>query len=237
MTSTDRQEILLDAFAQLADSLVADYEVLDLLQTLVETCAAALDVMAAGILLSNGDGELELVASTSEATSLVETIALGAEAGPCIEAFQTGSVVSVPVIDAGPERWSEFRAKAAEQGIRSVYCIPLKLRDNTIGTLNLFGAEVGELKRGDTRAAQALADVATIGILQERILRESEGVRRQLELALNSRIVIEQAKGVVAHTHGVSTESAFERIRSHARSSRLPIALVARQLVERSLII
>jgi len=234
VTTVNREELLLDAFATLADTLVADYDVLDLLQTLVETCATALDVSQVGLLLSDGSGELELVASTSESSALVETIAIGAAEGPCIDAFTASRVVSVPDLGDGAE-WPAFRASAAQQGFGSVVCIPLKLRDTTIGTLNLFGEETGVLNDRDMKAAQALAHVATIGILQERALRKSDEIRSQLEFALNSRVVIEQAKGVLAHTHQISTEAAFDAIRAYARKTRQPLALVARGLVDRSL--
>jgi transcriptional regulator with GAF, ATPase, and Fis domain len=234
VTTVNREEVLLDAFATLADSLVADYDVLDLLQTLVETCAAALDVSQVGLLLSNASGELELVASTSESSALVETIAIGASEGPCIDAFTASHVVSVADVTDGQE-WPAFRTSAAEQGFSSVICIPLKLRDTTIGTLNLFRTEAGLLNNRDFKAAQALAHVATIGILQERALRKSDEIRSQLEFALNSRVVIEQAKGVLAHTHQISTEAAFDAIRAYARKNRQPLALVARGLVDRTL--
>jgi GAF domain-containing protein len=231
-----RETQLLEAFATLADTLVADYHLLDLLQTLVETCQSALDVDAAGLLLVDETGALDFAAATSEASSVVETIQVGAEQGPCIESFRTAAVVSVPDIEVGPEEWSEFRNSARESGFRSACAIPLRLRDATIGTLNLFRVDAGELNENDIRAAQALADVATIGILQERAIRERDEIRSQLQLALNSRVVIEQAKGVLAQTHGESMGEAFARLRSYARRNSRPLALVAQQLVERTII-
>jgi len=228
MTRTER---LFDAFATLADTLVAGYDVLDLLQSLVEYCHELLDVDSAGILLANADGELEVVASTNEANTLVEIMQLDANAGPCLESFRTRAVVSVPDIDVDSDRWPDFAAIAGAQGIHSVYAIPLRLRQTTIGTLNLMREQRGEINQYDIRAAQALADVATIGILQERTIRDASTIRDQLQQALSSRIVIEQAKGVVAETAKVSMDTAFERIRSHARKHQTPLSEVARQLV------
>jgi GAF domain-containing protein len=230
-----REEQLLQTFAKLADTLVADYDVVDLLQSLVDTCQDLLDTAAAGILLANGAGELEVVASTSEASRLVETMQLGAEAGPCIESFQTGNVVSLADISQAPEEWSRFRDSALEQGFASVHAIPLRLREKTIGTLNLLREVIGELEPLDAIAAKAFADVATIGILHERSMRESTLLSEQLQTALNRRIIIEQAKGFVAHTQSVSVDDAFTLIRNYARSHQLPISLVAAQLVDMTL--
>jgi transcriptional regulator with GAF, ATPase, and Fis domain len=231
VTDTIRLERLFDAFATLADTLVAGYDVLDLLQTLVENCHDLLDVDSAGILLANARGGLEVVASTSEANTLVEIMQLDADAGPCLECFRLRTVVSVPDIDVGSDRWPDFSATARAQGIHSVYAIPLRLREITIGTLNLMRNERGELNRYDMRAAQALADVATIGILQERTIRDASKLRAQLQETLSGRAVIEQAKGVVAETADVTIESAFALIREHARSNHLSLSLVARRLV------
>jgi GAF domain-containing protein len=228
---TTRTELLFDAFTTLADTLVAGYDVLELLQSLVEYCHDLLDVDSAGILLLNVQDELEVVASTSEANTLVEIMQLDANAGPCLEAFRTRAVVSVPDISIGSERWPAFTAVARAQGIFSVYAIPLRLRQTTIGTLNLMHNEPGETDPHDIRAAQALADVATIGILQERTIRDASTIRDQLQQALSSRIIIEQAKGVVAETRKLSMDAAFDRIRAHARAQQLPLSLVARQLV------
>jgi GAF domain-containing protein len=235
VTESARDEKLLATFAKLADTLVADYDVVDLLQTLVDTCQDLLDTAAAGILLAAASGELEVIASTSEASRLVETMQLGAEAGPCIESFHTGQVVSVPDISRAPEEWSRFRDSALEQGFVAVHAIPLRLRDTTIGTLNLLSDTVGELEEFDAIAAQAFADVATIGILHERSLRESTLLAEQLQTALNRRTVIEQAKGVVSYRQQVPMDEAFALIRNYARSHQLPVSQVAARLVDMSL--
>ncbi|MCU1513785.1 MAG: transcriptional regulator [Microbacteriaceae bacterium] len=222
-------------FATLADTLVAGYDVVDLLQTLVDACRDLLDASAAGILLANDAGYLEVIASTSEASHLVEMMQLGAEAGPCIESFRTGQSVSVPDVADAPAAWVRFRDSALEQGFRSVYALPLRLRETTIGTLNLFRDTVGVMDESDEIAARAFADVATIGILHERSLRESNLVQEQLQLALGSRTIIEQAKGIVAFTKDISVDQAFGLIREHARVQQAGLGAVAARIVDRSL--
>jgi transcriptional regulator with GAF, ATPase, and Fis domain len=236
-TEIAREGQLVDAFATLADTLVADYDAVELLQTLVENCRDLLDITAAGILLADMNGDLDVVASTSEASRLVEVMQLGAQAGPCIDCFTSGNPVSLPDIREASEKWGRFRDGAAEQGFRSVYALPLRLRETTIGALNLLRAETGELNERDVRAAQALADVATIGILHARSLRESDAVREQLQFALNSRVVIEQAKGVLSQTQNVSTDDAFGMMRQYARNHGMLLSSVAEQLVLRTLTI
>jgi GAF domain-containing protein len=237
MIEQTREAQLLQVFARLADTLVDEYDVVDLLQQLVDACHDLLDATAAGILLADADGSLEVVASTSEASRLVETMQLSAEAGPCIESFDTGQTVSVPDIAAAPEAWSQFRESALEQGFRSVHAIPMRLRETTIGALNLLRDTTGELPESDAVAARAFADVATIGILHERSLRQSDTVREQLGGALASRVVIEQAKGMISHVHSISVDEAFALLRAHARSHRTGIGRVAEQIVDRSLTI
>lgn len=226
------EENVLKTFAKLADTLVVGYDTVDLLQTLVESCQELLSVTDAGILLVGPGNELELVASTSESSLLVETMQLGAEAGPAIESFTSGRLVSLPSLDEAPAQWARFRERASELGYASVHALPMRLRETSIGSLSLLNQEPGALDETDLIAAQALADVATIGILHERALRESSVLVQQLQNALNSRIIIEQAKGVVSFTLGVSVDGAFDAIRSHARSNRLGLGEVAEQLVD-----
>lgn len=235
MNSRTRDQELLRTFATLADTLVEGYDVVELLQLLVDSCQQLLDTTAAAILLADADGELDVIASTSEASRLVELIQIGAEAGPCVESFNTGTFVSVPDISDSPGRWSRFRDGAIAQGFASVHAVPMRLRDTRIGTLNLLRDSVGELDPDDRAAAQAFADVATIGILHERSIHESHVLAEQVEHALQSRVVIEQAKGVVAHTRGVPIEEAFTLIRAYARANRIGISQVAARLVDRSL--
>ena len=235
MEIDSREMRLLHTFATLADTLVDDYDVVDLLQTLVETCADLMDSTAAGILLEDGRGDLELIASTSEGSRLVETMQLSAEAGPCIQSYRTGEVVSIADIAQAPSAWAEFRASALAQGFVAADAVPLRLRDTTIGTLNLLRTSPSAQRDADLLTARALADVATIGILHERTLREAEALSQQLQVALNTRVVIEQAKGVVAFTNGIPIDEAFDVIRGYARRNRVAIREVAARLVAREL--
>ena len=236
MSGTTREVELLRAFAGLADTLVAGYDVVDLMQRLVDTCRDLLDVTASGVLLADETGELDLLASTSEASRLVEIFQISAYSGPCIESFTTGRVVSLPNLSDAPERWSLFREKAMEEGFAAILAIPLRLRETTIGTLNLLRDSPGELPETDLVAAQAFADVATIGILHHRTLHESETIREQLQTALNSRIAIEQAKGVVAQLHRISIDDAFAVVRDYARRNQEGLTAVAEAIVERRLV-
>ena len=237
MRETSREARLLQTFVTLADTMVDDYDVVELLQQLVDACRDQLDTTAAGILLADARGDLELVVSTSEASRLVEIMQLAAQAGPCIESYRTGATVSVPSIEEVPAEWAAFRDSALAQGFASVEAIPLRLREATIGTLNLLRSESGTLAAEDAITARAFADVATIGILHERSIRESEVLAQQLQLALNSRVIIEQAKGVVSYTNGVPVEEAFDLIRGFARRHRLQLSDVAARLVRRELTI
>ncbi|MDY0910452.1 GAF and ANTAR domain-containing protein [Microbacterium sp. CFBP9034] len=235
MTETTRDTRLFQTFATLADTLVDDYDVVELLQVLVDACRDILGATAAGILIADETGELELIASTSEASRIVEIMQLGAQAGPCIECFRSRRAVSVPAIAESPERWEQFRAGALAQGFASAEALPLRLRENTIGTLNLLNASEGRMREEDVVAAQAFADVATIGILHERSVRRTEVLAEQLRFALDSRIIIEQAKGVVSFTRDVPVDEAFGIIRAYARRHRLTLSSVAARLVRREL--
>ncbi|MEO7006264.1 MAG: GAF and ANTAR domain-containing protein [Terrimesophilobacter sp.] len=235
MNEVAREVRLNAAFVKLADTLVADYDVIDLLHTLMEECIGLFDIQAGGLMLANTLGTLELVASTSERADFVEVMQLAAGAGPCIDCFSTGKAVAVADIEATATKWPEFRDAALKQGFHSVHATPLRLREQTIGTMNLFGTRSEALSPTDADAAQALADVATIGILQERLIRESDIVTEQLQHALDSRILIEQAKGVLSETGSMDMDEAFTALRSYARSHNLSLRTVAEGITSRSL--
>ncbi len=232
MAVQNRERQLAEAFVALADTMVDDYDVIELLHTLVERCSALLDATDAGILLPNAAGELEVAASTNERSRLISLLQLGEGEGPCVEAYRTGRLITVDDIASTYARWPSFAIAAAETGYASMHAIPLRLRKETIGSLNLFRDRTGGFSENDAVAAQALADVATIGILHERSLRESGIARSQLQHALDSRIVIEQAKGVIAQTENVDMDTAFQVIRATARSSGTRLSEVARRIVE-----
>jgi GAF domain-containing protein len=235
MASETRERRLTTTFVTLADTLVAEFDVVDLLQTLVDTCAQLLDASAAGIMLADDSGELAVVASTSEQSRIVETIQLSSGSGPCVECFATGAAVTVSDVAELGSRWPEFREAAIEQGFQSVHGVPLRLRGATIGTLNLFRTTTGILSAEDMSVAQGLADVATIGILQERAIREADIAKTQLQHALDSRVLIEQAKGVVAYSKNVDMDVAFHTLRAYSRSNNLNLRDVAASVVNRSL--
>jgi GAF domain-containing protein len=234
MVAETRERRLVDTFVTLADTLVAGYDVVDLLQTLVEACAELLDASAAGLLLADDSGDLAVVASTSERSRLVEMMQLHSGHGPCVEAYTTGAVVEVEDLELLSSRWPDFREEALAQGFRSVHAIPLRLRGTVIGTLNLFLSEPGLMSPEDASVARGLADVATIGILHERTIRENSVAREQLQHALDSRVVIEQAKGVIAQTRNVDMDAAFRILRAYARSNNLNLHDVAARVVARS---
>lgn len=235
MSEASREAKLNAAFVKLADTLTADYDVVDLLHTLVVECTEILDTQAGGLLLVDSAGRLQLVASTSEQVGLVEVMQVNAGAGPCMDCFASGVAVAVDDIEKHGSKWPAFQASALEQGFKSVFATPMKLRGNIIGTMNLLSTSVGVLNARDAAVAQALTDVATIGILQERMISESGIVTEQLQSALDSRILIEQAKGVLSQTESISMDQAFATLRAYARRKNLTLRFVAEGVTNRSL--
>lgn len=232
--SDSRETLLVRTFVTVADSLVADYDIIDLLQTLVDRCTDLFDASAAGIILGPDDRHLEVIVSTGEASRSIGLMQLRAGEGPCVEAVTSGRVVSVSSRAEMHDRWPTFADASSESGYVSVHAIPLRLRGETIGSLNLFRDLEGALNESDATAAQALADVATISVLQERVIRDSTLVREQLQRALDSRVVIEQAKGVISHTHQLDMDSAYRLIRYHSRSSQTSLSAVAAGVIDGS---
>ncbi len=222
-----REALLARTLVALADNLVADFDVVELLTLLTDRCVDVLDVGAAGIMLVSPDGELRVVASSSEAARVLELFEVQADEGPCVDCFRTGQSIVNLELDQIDGRWPHFAAKALAAGFRSVHAIPMRLRDQTIGALNLYRVDNGRMRDTDVVAAQALADVATIAILQHRAVRDAQLLNEQLSQALNTRIVIEQAKGVVAERADVEMGEAFARLRRHARNHNLRLADVA----------
>jgi transcriptional regulator with GAF, ATPase, and Fis domain len=224
------------AFVDLADTLVDEYDMLDLLDRLVGVSVGLLAADAAGIVLADAGGQLTVVAASSDAAQLIEVLQLQSEQGPCLDAYRSGAPVSVPDLSAAVTRWPRFAAAVASLSeFSSVHALPMRLRGQSIGALNLFHRTPGSLPAEDLALGQALADVATIGILQERAIRRAEVVAEQLQTALTSRVIIEQAKGVLAHYGGLTMDVAFDRLRSYARSHNDRLTEVARRLVEHNL--
>jgi transcriptional regulator with GAF, ATPase, and Fis domain len=224
-------ERLVETFVELADTLIDDFDVIDFLHLLVDRCVELLDVDAAGLLLADQRGSLQLIASSNEHVRLLELFQLQNDEGPCLEAFATGLRVSDADLRTGDSRWTRFASAATDAGFTAVDALPMRLRSQVIGALNLFRADSGELTMTALRNAQALVDVATIGLLQERAIRHHEVVTEQLQTALNSRIVIEQAKGLVAERLGVNMEVAFATLRGYARNQNLKLGEVAKMVI------
>ncbi|HTF46186.1 MAG TPA: GAF and ANTAR domain-containing protein [Pseudonocardia sp.] len=226
-----RERILAEAFVELADTLVDDYDMMDLLYRLTDVCVELLAVDAAGLLLSDQRGQLAPVAASTGETRLLELFQLQTDDGPCLDCLHTGTPVTVTDMEQAHERWPRFAPRATEAGFASVHALPMRLRTEIIGALNLFANRPGPLPDTDLRLAQALADVATIGILSERAIHRSEVLAEQLQGALNSRTVIEQAKGVLAGRSHLDVDQAFTVLRQHARSHHLKLVELAHQVV------
>jgi len=230
-----REALLARTFVELADSLVDDFDVVDLLTRLADRCVEIVDAIAAGLMLGSPDGELRVIASSSEAMRVLELLEVQAEEGPCIECYRTGEPALGAGVDEMCRRWPQFGPKAAEAGFHSVHALPMRLRGQTIGALNMFRSDERPMQEIDIVAAQALADVATIAILQHRAASDAQVVNLQLTQALNTRIVIEQAKGVVAERAELDMDQAFTRLRRHARNHNLRLADVALSISSKAL--
>jgi transcriptional regulator with GAF, ATPase, and Fis domain len=227
-------DLLSDTFVDLADTMVADFDVLDFLHLLTDRTVRLLAAGAAGVVLADPRGELRVAAASSEQAELLELFQLQNDQGPCLECFRTGRPVTATDL-AGPDRrWPRFAQAATQAGFATVEALPMRLRDQVIGALNLFRAEPGPLDPADLRIAQALADVATIGLLHERNVRRREAVAEQLQAALNSRVVIEQAKGKLAERLGLDMDRAFTMLRDYARTTNQHLTDVARDFVTSS---
>ena len=235
-----RETLLIKAFVELADTLVDDYDIIALLDRLAGYCVELLTADAAGILLADVHRNLRVVASTNEQTAWMELLQLQADEGPCVECFRTATPVSVTDLSQTADRWPRFStaltaAVAGREPYRSVHALPLRLRGEPIGALNLFHRQPGPLPPADLALGQALADVATIGILSERAINRGEVLNEQLQTALNSRVIIEQAKGVLAERGNLDMDAAFDRLRGYSRDHNLKLSDVGRQIVEADL--
>ena len=227
----NREQELARTFVMLADSLVEDYNIVDLLDRLAAACVRLLDVTAAGLLLDDQQGRLGFVASSSEETRLLEVFQVQHDQGPCLECVRTGTAVVSANIEADHARWPLFASSALAAGFRSVVALPMRLRDQTIGGLNLFDDRAILVPQEDQQLAQALADVATIGILQQRSAQRSALLAEHLQRALNSRVVIEQAKGILAERNGLSMVAAFDSLRTYSREKNMKLTDLAQAIV------
>lgn len=229
----DRERRLIDAFLVATGTLVEEYDVVEMLQGLVDEMTAMFGLDAAGITLANDRRELEVVVATSTETTLLELLQLESGTGPCVEAYASGSPVQADDPDAMRARWPRFAEAAERAGFASVHSIPLRVRDTVLGSMNLFRTAPGALPERDVAAVRALTDVATLGILQQRSSDQAARAQEQLQRALDSRIVIEQAKGFLANTHQVHPDEAFRVLRRWARSNNVLLHDAARAVTER----
>jgi transcriptional regulator with GAF, ATPase, and Fis domain len=224
-------QLLSETFVELTDTMVADFDVIDFLHVLTSRSVELLDVSAAGLLLADPRGELRVVAASSEAVRLLELFQLQNDQGPCLDCFRSGRPVTATDLGAG-QRWPRFAAAAGQAGFAAVQALPMRLREQVIGALNLFRANPGAFDPASVRVGQALADVATIGLLHERSMRRSDTLNEQLQTALNSRVIIEQAKGKLAERLGIDMSQAFTLLRDHARDRNQRLSDLARAFVD-----
>lgn len=225
---------LMEIFVELADSLIDDFDVIDFLQRLSTRCVELLDVSAAGILLVDQHGELQAVAASDEHTRLLELFALQNCEGPCVDCCHSGDArVNIDLTDLDTtEPWARFAVRARQAGFRITHAVPLRLRDRVVGALNLFHTDRVHLRDEDVALAQAMADIATIAILQQRTLDRSSTENSQLQNALNTRVVIEQAKGILAERWNTGVDPAFVALRAYARAHQLRITELAYAIVD-----
>ncbi len=225
-------ELLSEAFVELTDTMVADFDVIDFLHVLTDRSVQLLEVSAAGLLLADPRGELRVVAASSEAARLLELFQLQNHQGPCLDCFRTGRPVAAGDLAAAAARWPRFAPAAQRAGFTAVQALPMRLREQVIGALNLFRTEPGAFAPASVRVGQALADVATISLLHERGMRHSDILNEQLQAALNSRVIIEQAKGKLAERLGVDMDQAFALLRDRARASNRRLSDLARAFID-----
>ena len=224
-------EQLADVFVEVADTLVADFDLIEFLHLVAGHAAEFSGGAAAGVVLSDHSGNLHHVGASSEDARLLELFQLQNAEGPCLDAFRSGRPVFVLDLVQEAERWPVFAPRAIAAGMTSIFAFPMRLRDRVIGGLNVFHTERQEIGAAEERLLQALADMATISLIQEQAVARAEVLTEQLQVALNSRIVIEQAKGAVARTFNVTVDEAFEMLRGHARTSRRRLTDLAHDVV------
>ncbi|WP_433783944.1 GAF and ANTAR domain-containing protein [Actinomycetospora sp. CA-101289] len=230
-----REQRVVEAAVVLADTLRDEFDLSEVLYDLTASCVELLDVDTAGLLLADEQGRLHTVASSHEGTRLLELFQLQTDEGPCVDCYRTAAPVSCDEVSRAGGRWPTFTPQALGEGVRSVHAVPMRVREQVIGGLNLFRVRPGPVSASDLAIAQSFATAATIGILQTRAKRSSDLLNEQLQNALNSRVIIEQAKGYLAERHQESLTAAFARLRNHARSHHERLTTVAREVVGGSL--
>lgn len=232
---TSREQRLATTFVDLADTLVADFDIVDFLHTLATRSVELLDVDAAGIMLTDKRGGLHVMASSAEEARLLELYELQNDEGPCLDCFRSGRPVVPDDLVAMRSSWPAFTEELEGLGFRSAHALPMRLRTETIGALNLFRIEPGRMSEVDLAIGQAMADVATVGLMQERTIAASELLASQLQTALSSRVQLEQAKGVLAQRTGLHVDQAFKLMRDYARSRSRRLSEVAAHIIDGSI--
>ena len=230
-----REDVLARTFVELADTLVDDFDLVDVAQTLVERCVELFDATAAGLLLADTDGTLRVLASSSDQLRVVELFEIQAQEGACLDCYRSGLPVINQDLGTTDARWPRFAPVALGAGLRSVHALPVRLRNQVVGALNLFRSDAGPLDDLDVLATQALADAMAVAILQQRALRDAQLLADQLRAALDSRILIEQAKGILAERAGMSIGNAFSYLRNYARNHNQQLTEVCRTLIDGTL--
>ena len=230
MTDTPRETRVLDAVVSIVDTMLVDFDVVDLLTELTERCTELLDIESAGFLLADPFDQLRLLAATSEQARELELFQLQADEGPCVECYTTGLPVSVADLKATTERWPRFVGAAGEAGFASVHAVPMRAAGIVLGALGLFSTSPGELNQADLLVAQTLAHVACVAILQERAPTPAS-VMPRLRAAIAGRVLVEQAKGFLRGSLDVSVENAFQLLRAYARTNGEHLTEVARRLM------
>ncbi|NEA35813.1 GAF and ANTAR domain-containing protein [Streptomyces sp. SID13031] len=227
-----REQRLTEVFVELADTLVDDFDVIDLLHTLCERSVELLPADAAGLILADQRGALQVMASTTTEARVLELFVLQNDEGPCLDCYSTGrQMVNIDLAEVA-QRWPRFHAATTELGYHSTHALPLRLRGQVIGVLNLFCAEPATLSETDVDLGQALCDMATVGLLQERAVQQGHLLAEQLQAALNSRILLEQAKGVLSERTRISVDEAFTLMRAYARRNQQPLGAVAAAVID-----
>lgn len=225
--TTIASDRLAEVLVDVADTLVDEFDLIDFLQRVTTHASDLVAARICGLMLADHRGRLQLMAASEERAEMLELFQVQAEEGPCQDAYRTGNPVIVTDLHAMEDRWPQFAPQAVAAGFQAVHAFPMRLRGQVIGALNMFGVEAGPMDEADVRVVQALADIATIGLLQQRAITRGELLTEQLQGALNSRIVIEQAKGVLAQLHAESPDEAFVRMRSYCRRHGLELGKVA----------
>jgi transcriptional regulator with GAF, ATPase, and Fis domain len=225
------QQRLGRVFVELADTLVTDFDVVEFMTMLAHRVVELLGAREAGVVLADERGLLRSVASSHESAHLLDLFELQNQEGPCLDCYRTGEPVLNHRLAPADDRWPNFAAEARRLGFTAVHALPMRLRGEVIGAVNIFAANAPALTPSEIEVGQALADVATVGLLQERSIREARLLNEQLQAALNSRIVIEQAKGMLAERRGIEMDAAFDALRAHARNTNQKLSAVAQSLL------